>query len=88
MNKQFIRKPRSRAQALAFCKERYQDQCDKFPQTRQIPLSLYIARNLAGFMRGPWIEVPPADCELMPAAHVAGIGAQSRANTKDTPCPR
>ena len=26
---------------------RYNEQCDAFPRTREIPLQLYIARNLA-----------------------------------------
>lgn len=45
------REPVTRAQACALLAARYAEQCDRFPMMREIPLALYLARNVPTLMR-------------------------------------
>lgn len=42
----YERKTRTKIEALAELTRRYTEQCERFPRTREIPLSLYLRRNV------------------------------------------
>lgn len=49
---------RTRKEALAILTASYNEACDKYPLTREVPLSLYLKRNLR-YAMGPfekWID--------------------------------
>ncbi len=41
----------TRKQAIKYLTARYQEQCEQYPRTREIPLDLYLARNLRTTLR-------------------------------------
>jgi hypothetical protein len=40
----------TRQQAIKYLTDRYEEQCEKYPRTREIPLDLYVRRNLRSAM--------------------------------------
>jgi hypothetical protein len=49
----------TKKEAVAYCERRWREQCDRFPTMRDdIPLALYVSRNLRATMRLP-ADVPP-----------------------------
>jgi len=41
----------TRKKAIHFLTKRYEEQCDKFPRTRNIPLAQYLKRNVPTLLR-------------------------------------
>ena len=49
--------PRTAFEAVTILRKRYQEQCELFPATREIPEAVWIKRNLAAAKLGPWINI-------------------------------
>ena len=41
----------TRKEAIAYCTKRYEDQCERFPRTRELGLALYLARNIKTILK-------------------------------------
>lgn len=58
---QYRRERRTIVEAVAVLKKRYQEQCERFPITRNIPEAMYVSQNLADTIKGPWVAIEKED---------------------------